>query len=457
MRRVRIIAVLLLTVSICLGLIYTNTPVSAKEVAVEMRLSTEKVVIKPGKKIRISVENAGPNAKITYSSRNEDVATVSKLGKITGISEGKTVVTAVVTKTDKRGNENVLRFKCKVKVEAEKTVSIMAVGDALIHEKILNYGKQEDGTYNFDGLFKYVKKYISKFDVKIINQETIFVNDSHRFGGYPCFGTPNALGDSMMKAGFNVITCATNHAYDNGARGIKDTVAYWRQYEDTTLMTGIYDNQEDYDTVAIREYNGIKIAFLNYTTLLNTSAKREPYYIRYCKEPQIEKEIMYAKKHADFVIVLPHWGVEYDHKPSEEQKRMAKKMAEAGADLIIGCHPHVVQPMKVIKTTDGRKVPCYYSLGNFISNMYWVKTQVEGMAEVEIVKWNGKTTVRSAEFTPLINHIYGSSGTKFTAILFSDYTSELCKLHYLNDRFGSGAVTCGRLKEVFDSIGNDKW
>ena len=456
MRRVRITAVLLLSFFVCLGLLYANKPVSAKEAAKEVKLSTGKVVIKPGKKFRINVENAGTDAKVTYSSRNKDIATVSKLGKITGISEGKTTVTVIVTQTDKKGNEKRTKLKCKVKVEAEKTVSLMAVGDALIHEKILNYGKQADGTYNFDGLFKYVKKYISKFDVKIINQETIFVNDSKRFGGYPCFGTPSALGDSMMKAGFNVITCATNHAYDNGARGIKDTVEYWRQYEDTTLMTGIYDNQEDYDTIPIKEYNGIKIAFLNYTMLINSGAKREPYYIRYYKESQAEKEIMYAKKHADFVVVLPHWGTEYVHEPNAEQKRIAKKMAEAGADLIIGCHPHVVQPMKVIKTTDGRRVPCFYSLGNFVSNMYWVKTQVEGMAEVEIVKWNGKTTVKSVEFTPLINHIYGS-GNKFTAILFSDYTSDLCKLHYLNDRFGSGAVTCGRLKDIFNSIGNDKW
>ena len=445
----------LMTIIVIAGLPCYSMYGEQKNTDNEIRLSETKCVIKPGQKKRLSVENA-EDSKITWSSKNESVATVSKKGKITGISEGTTKIAAVVEKTDENGITYKVKLKCKVTVAAVKTVTIAAVGDALIHENILNSGKNKDGSYNYDAIFENMKDYLADFDVKIINQETIFINDSSKFAGYPSFGTPSELGDAMRAAGFNVITCATNHAYDRGAKGIKDTVNYWKQYSDTVLMTGIYTDQESYDTLTIGEYNGIKIAFLNYTTLLNSGAKRESYYISMYKESRALKEIKEARKEADFVIVLPHWGIEYEHEPSEEQEKMAKKMAEAGADVIIGCHPHVVQPMKVIKTSDGRRVPCYYSLGNFVSNMFWFKCQLEGLAELTIVKWNGETKIKSAEYTPIVNHM-NSNDTEFTVYLLSDYTGDLYKDHYMNHRYWMGLVTPERLKSLFKSIGNEKY
>ena len=416
-------------------------------------LNEKKLVLKPGKKTRLSVVSDVKDYRVKWSSADTSVATVSKKGKVTAAADGKTNVFAVVTY-----NEKTVKLKCRVIVESEKTVKLAAVGDALIHENILNSGKQKDGSYNYDAIFEHMKDYLSGFDVKIINQETIFVYDSKKFGGYPSFGTPKEVGDAMRAAGFNVITCATNHAYDRKEIGIQNTLDYWRKYKDSVLVTGIYGSQEDYDTLAIREYNGIKIAFLNYTTLLNSGAKKEPYYIRMYKEAAALKEIQAAKKKADFVIVLPHWGVEYEHEPSEKQEKMAKKLAEAGADAIIGCHPHVVQPVKVIKTSDGRRVPCYYSLGNFVSNMFWFKCQLEGLAELEIVKWNGETTLRSAEYTPIVNHM-SKYDTKFTVYLLSDYTDagDLYKDHYMNHRYWMGNVTPERLKKLFNSLGNEKY
>ena len=416
-------------------------------------LNEKKLVLKPGKKTRLSVLWDVKDYKVRWSSADTSVATVSKKGKVTAAADGKTNVFAVVTY-----NEKTVKLKCRVIVESEKTVKLAAVGDALIHENILNSGKQKDGSYNYDAIFEHMKDYLSGFDVKIINQETIFVYDSKKFGGYPSFGTPKEVGDAMRAAGFNVITCATNHAYDRKEIGIQNTLDYWRKYKDSVLVTGIYGSQEDYDTLAIREYNGIKIAFLNYTTLLNSGAKKEPYYIRMYKEAAALKEIQAAKKKADFVIVLQHWGVEYEHEPSEKQEKMAKKLAEAGADAIIGCHPHVVQPVKVIKTSDGRRVPCYYSLGNFVSNMFWFKCQLEGLAELEIVKWNGETTLRSAEYTPIVNHM-SKDDTKFTVYLLSDYTDagDLYKDHYMNHRYWLGHVTPERLKKLFNSLGNEKY
>ena len=423
-------------------------------------MNLEKAVLKPGGKLKLSVDFkdiAAEDIDITWVSGNEEVASVSKKGKVEALSEGKAWISARITYTDPvSGDEKSAKCRCKITVEKEKVVTLAAVGDALIHENILNSGKKKDGSYNYDHIFENVKDYLENFDVKIINQETIFVYDSSKFAGYPSFGTPIEMGDAMRKAGFNVITCATNHAYDRGAVGIQNTLDYWKGYKDSVLVTGIYGSQKAYDTLAIREYNGIKIAFLNYTTLINSGAKREPYYIRYYKESAALKEIQAAKKKADFVIVLPHWGIEYEHDPSGEQESMAKKFAEAGADAIIGCHPHVVQPMKVIETKDGRRVPCYYSLGNFVSNMFWFKCQLEGMAELTIVKWNGKTTLKAAEYTPIVNHM-NKDDSKFTVYLLSDYTGDLYKDHYMNHRYWMGDVTPERLKKLFNSIGNEKY
>lgn len=357
----------------------------------------------------------------------------------------------VLSESERR--EKLQAIKAGIRDELTKTVSLAAVGDALIHEMVLNSGKKKDGSYNYDGIFKNIKGYLESFDVKVINQETIFVKDKSKFGGYPCFGTPVQMGDAMRKAGFNVITCATNHAYDKGMSGIRDTVEYWKQYEDSVLMTGIYTSEEDYKAIPIREYNGIKIAFLNYTTLVNSGSKRDPYTISFYSKERVEADIRRAKKKADIVAVFPHWGIEYEHEPSPEQQKMAKQMAAAGADLIIGCHPHVVQPLKLIKTDDGRTVPCYYSLGNFVSNMFFAKRQLGGLAEVKITKRNGKAKITEAKFTPILNYI-SSDDTKFTVYLLEDLKGEVCSDHYMNVNYAQGLVTYKSMMSLFNSIGS---
>jgi len=408
-------------------------------------MNLAKLTVNPGKKIKLQVLMY--NGKIKWSSKDESVATVDKRGQVTSVAAGTTYILAETS--DKL-------MKCKIKVKPVSEIRICAVGDALLHENIMNFGKKSDGSYNYDELFKNMADTFRRFDVRIINQETVFINDESKFAGYPSFGSPKELGDSMRKYGFNVITCATNHAYDRGISGIKDTVDYWSDYSDNVLMTGIYTSQKSFNKLSIREYNGIKIAFLNYTTLLNSGAKRESYNIKMYSDSLVKKEIEAAKKKADFVIVLPHWGEEYVHEPSARQISSARIIAEAGADLIIGCHPHVVQPMKIIKTSDGRKVPCYYSLGNYFSNMFWFKCQLEGMVDVTIQKNTSGTKIIDASYIPIVNHM-NPDDTKFTVYTLDDYSEELAKKHYMNYRICSGLVTKAKLKNLFSSIGNDSW
>lgn len=403
------------------------------------------VKVDEGECIQLYLLNA-EDGHVEWISRNEAVAEVDENGLLTAVGDG---VTRIFAKYDGK------RYKCVVRVSSEKVVKLAAVGDNLIHENILKSGLKSDGSYNYDRLFKNIKPYLKNFDVKIINQETMFINDPKRYSGYPDFGTPTAMGKAMIKAGFNVVTLATNHAYDKGQNGIKDTLNFWRQYSDDVLTTGVYDNEDDYNTLTIREYNGIKIAFLNYTDVMNSGAKKESYNIRMLKEKQVLSEIKKAKKKADFVIVLPHWGIEYEHEPSDKQTELAVKMANAGADAIIGCHPHVVQPLKTIKTNDGREVPCFYSLGNFTSNMFWFKCQLQGMAELTIVKKKGVTSLSGYAFTPLVNHM-NSNDTKFTTYLLKDYTDELAKSHYMNYRTWNGIVSVKRLWNLWKSINSSE-
>ena len=387
-------------------------------------LSSTKLVMEVGTKTRLSV--TGNIGKVKWSAKNGDIVKVTKFGKVIARAAGKTFVYAKVDgKT----------LKCRVVVKEAKYVSIIAVGDNLYHKNLVNSGLQSDGSYNFDRVYSGIKDYISYADVRIINQETVLVSDKSKWSYQPsAFGTPTEVGDAVVKAGFNVITTASNHSLDKGTDGIKSAVKYWKkQAKNGVLMTGMYDSIDDYNNITIGEYNGIKIAFLNYTYGLNGRSLNESnsFMVKLLKEGLIEKEIKAAKKLADVVIVLPHWGEEYHYQPVSSQKNLAQKMANWGADVIIGAHPHVLEPMVTLTASDGRKVPCYYSLGNFCANMpIWngATCALEGMAELRIKMFDGKISIESAELTPLIIHI-NSSYTKYVVYRLEDYTEELMKAH----------------------------
>ncbi|MBR4724975.1 MAG: CapA family protein [Lachnospiraceae bacterium] len=471
-----------LSLALLLLIISHVTPlhrVSAEEgeiTAAVPALTESKVVIKPGKKATLTIENAD-GCKVTWTSRNTDVAKVSNKGKVTAVADGKTYVIATVkvpvdSSDPETGYKN-YKLKCKIVVETPKTVTICGVGDLLFHDRVIASGKKSDGTYNYDAIFRAFKDHFAKFDVVIANQETPFTDDPAKYKGYPTFGTPTALGDAMIKAGINVVMGASNHSWDQRSNGIKVTTEYWKKHKDEAVHLGMSYTEDEFKTVVYKKYNGIKIAFINFTNFLNSNSGIKSYYVNVLNASQYNdygngsgsisaerlfSDIAKAKKKADFVIVLPHWGTEYTHKPTSAQQKLAQKMADAGADAIIGTHAHVVMPMKIIEASDGRRVPCYYSTGNFVSNMGQAERNLEGIAELKITKWNGTTTIDNAEFLPVINHI-DKTDTKFCVYLLSDYTDELAKDHLSNSpRYGgAGTLTPKTMQKLFDSIGNDKW
>ena len=248
--------------------------------------------------------------------------------------------------------------------------------------------------YNFDHFFAQVKDYVSQADIAVINQETMLAGSDVGYSGYPLFNSPDQLGDAIANAGFNVVLHASNHSADKGTSGIRHAIEFWKTKSNITVL-GLNETPEQRDVIRIVNVEGINIAMLNYTYSLNglSLPAGEEYLVNIMDDStrdQVLADITKASEMAEFVIVFPHWGVEYVNTQNDNQIEWANQMTDAGADLIIGTHPHVVQPVEWIETVSGNKSLCYYSLGNYISNQAWLQdygsetafnTQLGGMAK----------------------------------------------------------------------------
>lgn len=309
-------------------------------------------------------------------------------------------------------------------------LTLVAAGDNLIHSMVIKSGIKENNTYDYNYMYDNIKEYINSFDVAILNQETVLINDSSKYSGYPCFGSPIEIGDAVINAGFDIITQATNHAYDKKEEGINDSVEYWNKNDIPVL--GIHTTPDD--NVFIYKHGNFKIAMLNYTYSLNgfTLPDGKNYLVdSLYDEEKIKKDLAYTENNADFTIVFPHWGTEYTHTETNEQIRLAEFLAENGADLIIGAHPHVIEPLKIITTTSGKEVPVYYSLGNFISNQDETPRMLGALAEITLVYDDGNVYIKEYKATPVVTHI--TKGQKsFQTYLLKDYPDDLASQHKLS-------------------------
>lgn len=341
--------------------------------------------------------------------------------------------------------------------EEPKEITIVAVGDNLIHTQVIRSGKQTDGTYNFSHLFSGVKDEIESADVAIINQETILCDESLGYSGYPTFGSPYAIGEAIYEAGFDVVLHATNHTMDKGVAGITDSIDFWNQYEEIAVV-GVNESEES-SRIAYVEKEGITIAILNYTYGLNglSLPKGKEYMVNLLSdEEQMKKDIELAKESSDFVIVCPHWGTEYVYKPTNEQKRLTKFFAEEGVDLVIGTHPHVLEPVEWVSNEAGtHQMLVYYSLGNFVSNQDRMARMLGGMAQIKlIVDEDGEVIIEDAEIEPVVTHTFYDGKQRFTTYLLKDYNIELATKHNLNQK-KKNEITLSRLQSLSTEILGD--
>ncbi len=303
----------------------------------------------------------------------------------------------------------------------KQTATLVAVGDNLIHGYLITAGQK----FGFDKFYHRIKDTISAADVAIMNQESPFTYDESEYSGYPRFATPTGVGEAAIAAGFNVFTLATNHTWDKGEQPIIDTLDFFSKHPEVTAV-GIHDSVDSYYKAKVIEVNGIKIALFNCTYGSNQKIKVWWRMNDMSDKDYFRQMLGWAEENADITIVMPHWGTEYKYVPNSNQISWAKFFTECGADIIIGHHPHAVQPMMTVTASNGNTSICYYSLGNFISNQTTMKGNVGGMASLTIVKENGVTRVEDAKMiaTTVQAEMVGKTRT-YEAMLLSDLTPEL--------------------------------
>lgn len=310
-------------------------------------------------------------------------------------------------------------------------VSFVAVGDNLIHDTIYEQAAARSSSgYDFTDAYERIAELIEKPDVAILNQETI-ISTEHNVSSYPMFNSPVEVGEEMLKIGFDVFNIATNHSIDCGEKGLISAINFWKSKN--AITTGAYLNSEDYADIPMNEVNGVKIAYLGLTESTNGLSlpdDTEVILVLASEESRIQQRIMQAKEKADVVIVNAHWGNEYTHEPTENQRQLAEKMASWGADIIIGTHPHVIQPVEYIDNADGRRTLVAYSLGNFISAQNRGPRMLGGMLNFEIVKNNttGGIAIENVKFSGTVTH-YGYGYSNIRVYPLDDYTQELASKH----------------------------
>lgn len=333
----------------------------------------------------------------------------------------------------------------------EYDISLMAVGDNLMHMGVVYTGKQADGSYDYSILFEGISDFLDIADIKIINQETILGGNERGFFGYPYFNSPTEVGDAIAKAGFNVVLQASNHSADQGTDGLIACANFWDKYPEIQ-MTGIYaDKQEMTETndnrISLLTIDDFTFAILNYTYGPNMEVMPESlegHLELLCDydpatnrldfttlNPQVIADIAKAETLADVVIVCPHWGTEYVTSPSSYQEKFALQMTEAGADVIIGTHPHVVQPVEWITAENGNQALCYYSLGNYVSTQKDGISMLEGMAWVtfHVAEDGISLSEQNTGILPMVCH-YTSGPVRIESVyLLEDYTAEQAATH----------------------------
>ena len=267
-------------------------------------------------------------------------------------------------------NENIYNNINKepiVEVPKEKRMSLVAVGDVLIHgalyyEADKMSGVQNDNLYDFNYMFTEMKPLFENYDLKYCNQETIIGGKNLGVSHYPRFNSPDEIGDALMNLGFNMVSLANNHTLDKGEEGILYSVEYWKNKD--VVFSGQSSSLEERDNIKVYEKNGIKYAFLAYTDMTNGLSVPEgkDYLVHVYSDEKAKSDIESIKDEVDVIIVSMHWGEEYTHTPTYVQKREAQYLSSLGVDLIIGSHPHVIMPVDYIGDT-----LVIYSLGNFVS------------------------------------------------------------------------------------------
>jgi len=305
-------------------------------------------------------------------------------------------------------------------------LTIIAAGDNLIHDIIIRVGLAN----GFDSMYDNIRDYILPADIAFINQETVIGNPSIGYSGYPQFSSPPELGASIAEAGFNIINHANNHVLDKGAAGVLSSIHFWDNYENIQYL-GMFRSQEERDTRrVIIGKNNFKVGFLAYTYGTNgiPFPRDRSYLSSLIDQEKMEADIRDIRSNCDFLIVSLHWGEEYQFVQNRNQERLAAFLAQHQVDLVIGHHPHVLQPMEILERPDGKTMPVFYSLGNFFSAQHPKHTLLGGLMYIRLEKSEEEISIEEIGLIPVVTH-YDANWTNFGVYPLHEYTEELAARH----------------------------
>lgn len=372
--------------------------------------------------------------------REEEVQRKKRLTIIIGISVVALLIVGTIVgvqiskkhKADKAAEKARQEKLAKEKEQEEHTIEFLAVGDNIAHQAIRESGMQEDGVWNYDHVYQYVKEDVEAADLALVTQETVFVEDRNQVSGYPSFGTPPEFGDALVNTGFDVVAHATNHIMDKGTKSIEYTMNWWKNNHPETEILGIHESKEAAEEISVIKCKKLKLAMLNYTYGLNgiELPSDKQYLVDVFDEDKAREDIKKAKELADVVIAVMHVGVEYDMDVDEETQQWVDIFLEEGVDIVIGSHPHVVRTMETLTGEDGHKMLVYYSLGNFTSTQNDLPSLLGAMAKITIRKdmKTGEIQIPEHEFVPLLMY-YDRENPAAAIYKLEDYPDDLIEKH----------------------------
>lgn len=260
-----------------------------------------------------------------------------------------------------------------VEMPGKVSITLSAVGDMMCHSEEFMYARVEKDSFDFTPYFEYVKPEFARADIVVGNLETVLAGAKQKYTGYPFFNSPDDYAFSLKQVGFNLLSLANNHSLDRGAYGVLRTIQVVADAGINSMGTANSANGRD--SLRIYTHKGIKTGFIcySYGTNGNPVPKGKEYLINVIDTSAILADIQRYRPACELLVVFLHFGVEYEKVPNEGQKQIAQLCAKNGVDVLIGSHPHVLQPIEVLQATGNAtgQMLCAYSLGNFISNQQW--------------------------------------------------------------------------------------
>ena len=358
-----------------------------------------------------------------------------------------------------------------VKVVSSATIS--SQGDLLMHKPVIETCVDKNGKYDFSSIFRYVKDYVAGYDYAVANFETTLGGPNYPYQGNPSFNTPDSFADTLAATGYDMMLTANNHCADTTASGVVRTVEQLRNRNLATVGTQKDSSEQDFMVV---EINGIRLGITCYTyatdetddgrpSLNRNSFLTKSGIVNYFMENKLDRFYGEVKTQisgmqqqgVDAILFYIHWGVEYETTENEAQNKIAQKLCDLGVDVIIGGHPHVVQPMELLQSTQDptHRTVCIYSLGNVVSN------QREGIDEsfaggftedgaifnVTFEKYSdGTVAIANVDVLPTWVNMHTTNGVKEYNVLPLDMRKE----SQWKDMFHINDATAKKAKESYD-------